>query len=408
MDVNRLHYSDLSILDAEEDVADTIKVSLDREPDEHSVLAFRFPADAERFTDLSSAMLEVETKIVRKDGKAWEDNKDFCFLEPGGVQSLWSSCEVHFNGSCVSNMSLYPYTTALVRYLGLAKSSREAIFDVFGGSWAPGTKKADITNPKPSITDFLLQNKLFAGGKITLSGPIYSDILQTSRQLLPSGFSIDIILRRASEDFSMASPIRNTTNYRLEIVNASVSLKRLRLRPGLKSSLGRALSLNRACMVYNRLSNRVSVVPKGIVTWRWNDVLASGPIPNRIYLGFVAQKSFYGDINHLATFFDNHGASSYNIRLNGRELLSDPIQAKIEKAHGKTLASSDAKQVYKSLLEIMGFMGGQKLQQEPLRLTYHDVISNGIFIVAFELGKSGRKPGSSGAVLDIEVFIESI
>jgi hypothetical protein len=155
-----------------------------------------------------------------------------------------------------------------------------------------------------------------------------------------------------------------------------------------------------ANIVYNRLDTRVMTVPKGGTIFRWLNVLNGDSLPNRIYLGFVGQDSFYGKMNQSSTYFERLNVTSVNFKLLGRDLLVEPIRVKwaTNDAGEIDAANSDGMNGYLSIVEVLDLprddSGAIKLDY----VAYRD----GITFYAVELGKVGEQSGTSGN-LDLEV-----
>ena len=108
--MSRLNYNQREISDAEPELGLTIKRTLN--VNDLNVLNFRIPADGERFSDLNTMLLSVEFSIVQSNGKNLGD-KDKPFIDFNGISSLFSSCDVKFDGEIVSSMGNYAYSAAL-------------------------------------------------------------------------------------------------------------------------------------------------------------------------------------------------------------------------------------------------------------------------------------------------------
>jgi hypothetical protein len=149
-------------------------------------------------------------------------------------------------------------------------------------------------------------------------------------------------------------------------------------------------------------------IPANSTVFNWQNVLNNAPLPNRIYVAFIFQSVLYGNLNHVSTYFEDMRMQSFNVKLNGRDLLVEPIRtnfihksataAEPNLGYKLDTTKSDARHAYLSLLKVLNQVSDQS---SPLRLKYSEYL-NGNFFYAVELGKSGEKTGSSGS-LDLEV-----
>jgi hypothetical protein len=404
MEVARLNYGSSVVSDAESDVGFFVKSTL-AGPNSSSVLSFRIPADAERFTDLNSVMLRIELRVLKASGENLDDTDDV-FLDFNGIHSLFSSCDVRLNKEIVSSMTSYPYSAALCRFLGSATEVRRMVWESLDGTYSSSFfGKSDIgmgeDDPDMGPTCDMLSSQIKQVAKsksLTLYGRVYSDFFTSCRQYLPPGVEIGVDLRRAVDNFSLCTPHKDKS-YRIAVDNASLYLRRLTLRPSVVPRVLDSLKSG-ATLLFNRLDTRIMSVPVGMTVVRWLDCLNGAALPNRIYVGFVSQRSLYGSLTQLSTYFENLGISSFNVKLNGRDLLVEPCTTKFVKDEKDSTnpATSDARNGYLSVMDVLNLVEDQS---GPVRLSYSTYLLGTTFF-ALELGKCGEKSGSSGAI-DLEV-----
>jgi hypothetical protein len=390
-------YTTSDVKDVETDVGFTLKQTINQGLNDGGVLSFVIPADPERFTDLNTILLRLELGVRKANGTAL-DATDEVFIDGGGMHSLFSSCDVRFNGEVVSSMTAYPYTTALSRYLGSTQDARMNIWDAMDGSWDWARRgKSDLREAAGLLPAALVPVKARVGNQSVVIGRVYSDVLMSSRQYLPPGVTLGIDLRRGPEHFALCG-IAAGGNFKVVIQSASLYVKRLHLAPAITSKVNEVLRDGGGCLTYNRLETRILSIPQGSQVFRWLNCLNNAPLPNRIYVGFVAQTSLYGQLTQASTYFENLNMASLSVKLNGRDILVEPIKTRFSKTNGSTVAaSSDGRAGFLTLIEAMNQVTDQTA---PMRLNYLNYMY-GTTIFAVELGKCGEKSGSSGA-LDLE------
>jgi len=395
----RLRYARNDVADVEKDVSFVVKQTITQGCNDGGTINFRFPADPERFTDLNSTMMRLTVGVALPNG-TWADfqgpNHQAVWLDPVGMHSLFSSVEVLFNDVAVTTMSMYPFTTALARGFGMNEEQRLRIWDSLDGSHSCTLLKADCAGGDIGVEELAWNGQIDRDK--TLYGRIYADILTSSRQYLPPCVTLGISLRRAPDRFSLVTTHANH-DYRLKITAASVYIKRLQLRP---SFVPRALESVRGgqYITFNRLECRMMAIARGSSVFRWLDCLNGAPLPNRIYIGFVAQAGIYGVITTNSTYFDCLNLRAINFKLNGRDLLVEPIRTTYVKdpaTHDLQDDESDAREGYLSMIEIMNQVSDET---GTVRMSYTDYL-RGANVFGVELGKCGEKSGGVGT-LDIE------
>jgi hypothetical protein len=390
-----LSYKIGEVSDVETDVAFTMKQTINQGLNDFGVLSFRIPADPERFTDLNTILLRLELSVRKGDDTEIAATDDV-FADGGGMHSLFSSCDIYFNDQVVSSMTAYPYTTALSRYLGSTYDARIHVWDNFDASWDWGTSRGKSDLTAASLPGALLPVKARMGKESVVTGRIYSDVLMSSRQYLPPGVTLRVDLRRGPEHFGLCS-IKNEGEFKVHIKTASIYVRRLHLHPNLTSKVKNSIK-DGANITFNRLETRIQSIPKSSRIFRWLNCLNNGPLPNRIYIAFVAQKSLYGHLTQASTYFENLNLTSINVKLNGRDILVQPIETSFIKEDGSTVArDSDGREGYLTLIEAMNQVSDQT---SPMRLNYHNYLY-GSTLFAIELGKCGEKSGTTG-ILDLE------
>lgn len=389
------YYGKAEVEDVESEVTHIVKETLDRGIGNSGVLNFRIPGDNERFTDLSRVYMRVELKVRKGNGEELAEDDVVC-LDTGGFHSLFSSCDVSFNGEVVSSMSLYSYSTLLSRLLGTSEKMREEVWSEMDGSWNMFMDKNDLSTLPPAL--FNTQNRLTGTlGKSQFYGRIHSDILMSSRQYLPPGVSLGIEMRRASESFSLIAP---SGDFGVDILSASIYVPRLRLSDNLTRSAMSSMEEGVANMTFNRLESRMENIAATSQIWRWRNINLFGPLPNRLYFAIVPQKAVYGTISRASTYFDSLALSSFNLKLNGRDLLVEPMRMRFHYTETGSVDEdkSDAKDGYMSILNVLNAVSNQV---DTVRLAPSKYLMGGT-IYAVELGRCGEKGGASGT-LDVEL-----
>jgi len=398
--ISRLDYSKRFVNDAETDIGYVVKQTLDQGLDDGGVLCFRFPVDSHRFTDLNTMLLRVNLSIRNPNGTEvdWTNaNAKHCLLDHGGMHSLFSSVEVKFGETSVSTMTNYVLSTALLRMLGTAQELRNATWDSMDGTRDLGIRlRSSILGDQPTTSD--QQHARQHRANCTLIGRVFSDILMSSRQYLPPGVALTVLFRRAPNSVSLLSNDA-ATNYKVHISSASLYAKRLSLRPSVIPQTLENLK-NESFITFNRLQSRLITIPANSGSFRWLDCLNSESLPNRLYLAFISTAALYGKYTVLSTFFESLNVKSLNMKVDGRDLLVEPI--KVNYTYGAngniTLNASDGREGYLTVAEVLNQVSDAT---SSLRLSYLSYLMGSTFYV-IELGKCGEKSGTT-ASLDIEV-----
>ena len=229
-------------------------------------------------------------------------------------------------------------------------------------------------------------------------GRIYSDVLMSSRQYLPPGVLLSIHLRRAPEAFSLLSN-KDELSYMMVIKSASVYIRRHRLPDALTKQVLSSIRGGQS-LTFNRLETRLMSIPRTSTMFLWPNLLNGTPLPNRIYVAFVSHASLYGSQTRHSTYFENLNLATLNLKLNGRDLLVDPIRTKFVASANGEVDTSKSKW-NEGLLSVVEVLNQVSDQTSPLRLS-SDMYIKGMSIYAIELSMCGEESGNPGN-LDLEL-----
>jgi hypothetical protein len=425
MAANKLRYNIATAIKSEEDGGECDRQFFIRQTQDggsNEVLQFRIPPDPHCFTDTSETYMTLELRVTKEDGSAL-DGIDQVFLVPGSMQALFRSCVVSLNGTPLPPNDAYAYVGTLVSYLASSKLTRTEIWDPLSGWDTPMLPSSQLSHTQPSFI-FNKRHQRIAGSRTaTFYGRITSDFLMTCAQFLPPGMTLGIDLHRSVDSFALACPTGG--RYKVELMSASVFVKRVRLAGSTLAIVRNNISSSGGKLHYNRLATAVDHVPESSVVFRWNDIYNNGILPNSIYVGFVKQRSYYGDIQSLSTYFETAGLGSLRIYHNGRDVLPVPYtpsyvykqdsQSSADKETDEpSLPQVSARQILdvdasNALGPFMGLCQSLKAISNPrasVSLSYEEFLQ-GCTLYCIQLDTCGGSKATHG-VVDLEVSLTSI
>lgn len=372
-----------------------VKQTLDSGINESGVLHWAVAEDGNAFTDLSETYMQVELRVVRGDGSNLQPN-DRVFLNPGSLQSLFSTCTVSLNGTALPSDTNYSQTTTLLSFLGSSSGSRRNVWGPLSGWGCPLLRSAQIPNPTPPIYD--QQMAQVAGSKpVTLYGRLTSDFCMSCTQFLPPGMKLDIVLNRQPSAFSLSSG--DDVEYRVEMTSATIFVKRLLLRDSIRKNALETIACG-GSFSYNRLSTSLMPVAEDSMGFRWNNVYHSGQLPQTLYVVLLDQKAYYGDITSLSNYFESGGLKTMRFWLNGQSLHAEPYDCNFvyEQGGGVDIGQSSALTAFLGLVTVMGVV---TKMDHPLGISYTNFLA-GCTIFAAQVTGDARNQSDSGS-LDLEL-----
>ena len=395
MAVNRLAYH-LDSVARECESHSFIRESLDRNINESGTLHFQVPADSEAFTDTTEMYLKVELRVLKGDGQPLGE-EDKVFVVPGAIQSLFSACTVSVNNVQLPPVTDYSYVATLAAYLGTSKLNRTELWGSLSGWKSPLVTESLVDTT--AMQFFYNEIGAAADSKLMmLYGRITSDFLMSLAQYLPPNMKLDIVLTRSRDAFALATDTPG--DYKIHLESASLFTKRVHLSGQALAAFQRTassgLSLN-----YNRITTTVQPVPEKTLVYRYNNVFASGALPNLIYVCIVKQRSYYGSLGQLSNYFETANVRQVRMLLNSADILPEPLRCDYvyREGSGLDMGRSNAMTPYMSLCSVLGNLGKPR---RPLTLSYSDFLSGGT-IYCCRLSSCGLPNQTNQGLIDIEV-----
>jgi hypothetical protein len=324
MALNKLRYNfapKAENVDAECERQFFIRQTLDRGINESGVLHFRIPPDPDCFTDTTETYMTLQLRVTKADGSHWMALiRSSLFLAPCRPYS-----EIVLSPSTESALppnDAYAYVGTLVAYLASSKLTRTEVWDPLSG-W--DTPMLPIFSPLTLSAQLHFPQASSAYRSLTNCHLLWTDNIGFPHVLCPvcaawrghrGGFV------PAEDSFALACPTGGS--YKIELESASIFVKRIRMSRPTLTSVRSSLAHGGGKLRYNRLATAIQHVPESSLIFRWNDVYNNGLLPHSIYLGFVKQRAYYGDIQSLSTYFETAGLRSLRIYHNGRDVLPIP------------------------------------------------------------------------------------
>ncbi|KAG1925880.1 hypothetical protein F2P79_025224 [Pimephales promelas] len=176
-----------------------------------------------------------------------------------------------------------------------------------GGANAGLTKRAAFTN---------------ASSVVELLAPIHSDIFFQSKLLL-NGVDIRIRLTRAKDEFCLIRS--DAINYKLNILSASLFVKRVTVSPAVRLGHAQALLSTTAKYPIDRVCVKNFSVPAGARVSN-HENLFLGPLPKSIILAMTENTAFSGAYDRNPFAFKHFDLEYLTLTCDGTQVPSRPFQ----------------------------------------------------------------------------------
>ncbi|MDJ0933677.1 hypothetical protein [Breoghania sp.] len=223
-------------------------------------LEFNISGSGEDYIDAGNTLLSLQAQIVKADGTNLPDD---AMVGPTNLwlHSLFSQVDVSLNEKLISpSTNTYPYRAYLETLLSYGPAAKES--QMTAALWYKDT--AGHMNATTTDNEGLEARMKFTSRSrvVDLTGKLHLDLFFQDRYLL-NGVDIKIRLVRSKDAFAL---IAADEGYKIEIKEASLFVRKVKLSPAAQLAHIKALEKGTAkCPIY-RVDTNVSSIPKGNLT----------------------------------------------------------------------------------------------------------------------------------------------
>ncbi len=288
-------------------------------------IEFIVPGHGEEYIDLAHTMIKIRAKILRPDGTAAVE--DSVGPVNNFLHSMFNQVDVYFNQKVVTppnNLYAYrAYIETLLNYGEDAKSSHLGMAlwstDTSGAMDTAAVVGADVKKNKG-----LISRQVFTkGGRpFDLLGHLHCDVFNQDKFLM-NGVELRVRLIRAKDEYCLMDD--TTLNYKVNIMEASLIVRRVKLSPGILIAHAKTLAKTTAKYPLTRVEVKSFVLHNGIMGETIDNAIL-GQLPKRIILGFVDNASFNGARKKNPFNFQNFGINFLCLNVDGRQVPTKPLQ----------------------------------------------------------------------------------
>lgn len=282
-------------------------------------IEFVVPGNSDEYIDLAHTLLCLRVNIKQT---TTDELASTYVVGPVNnfLHSMFTQVDVLLNQKLVtpaSNVYAYrAYIETLLNYGTDAKNSHltsslwyddtPSQMDTIGAANAGLKKRAELT----------------AGGKtIELLGRLHVDLFNVQKYLI-NGVEMRLKLTRSRDSFCLME-LKN--NHSVEIVEATLFIRRAKINPGILVAHAKALAKSTAKYPFTRVEVKTLTMRGGIHGETLDNVVL-GQLPKRVIIGFVDNKAFNGDSTSNPFNFKNYNINFFCLYINGTQIPSKPLQ----------------------------------------------------------------------------------
>lgn len=296
-----------------------------------SPIEFVIPGQGDEYIDLAHTMLNLRVQIknpatappMTSTSKDSADSVPFVGPINNLLHSMFNQVDVYLNQKLVSPPNnAYAYRAYLETLLNYGPAAKEShLTSVLWYDDTPG-KMDDSHGVK---NDGLKKRSEFltVGKTLDLLGHLHCDIFNQERFLL-NGVEMRLRLVRARDSFCLMTATKNTS-YEINIVEATLLVRRAKIAPGVLLSHARALAKSTAKYPLTRVEVKAVSLHAGVHGETIDNVVL-GQLPKRLIIGFVDNRAYNGDVTLNPFNFQNYKINYLSLYIDGVQVPSRALQ----------------------------------------------------------------------------------
>ena len=283
-------------------------------------------------------------------------------------QSLFSSVTVKVNDCEIGDIAnnSYPYTSHLQTLLGTSCSQPGKHILEERGFFKEPPRKSDEPPSHPSRLVFTDEPD-----SQDFNIPLHNDLM-TNEKYLPPNTKLTFTLRRSSDEFVLWKEEKDTTKYKIVLDDLHMKIKLMEVSPDVMENHLKLLKESSGLRIkFTQNILKTFAVPTGAVELKQHNLFFGNRLPERVYLVFVEQDAYNGNINKNPFCFETAGMSEASLLVNGVSEPSPPYTYE---------PKVNEKDMYFNFLENTGT---SPYEMDSVNVSL-DEFNNGYFIIPFD------------------------
>jgi len=291
-----------------------------------SPLEFFIAGNGEDYIDLNNTLVFLRLKITNADGSDIADGDPVGLVNYPGA-TIFSQVDVSLGDRLISqSSSTYPYRCMIECLTNYGKDTLETLFSA-GLFYLDTAGHMDVADPGGENRG-LTKRAAFtnASNVVELLAPVHSDIFFQEKLLL-NGLDLKIRMTRGKDEFCLMRS--NATAYKLNILSASLFVKKVSVSPAVRLGHAQALLSTTAKYPIDRVCLKNFSVPAGSRVCNQENLFL-GTLPKSLVLAMVDNDAFVGAYNKNPFAFKNYDLEFLAIYLDGQQYPAKPLQPEYE------------------------------------------------------------------------------
>ena len=292
--------------------------------DGESPIEFEVPASGSDYLDVSRCMIKVRVRIRNVDGTdlavgTGGDQHGAVSVANLALHSLFSQVDLMLNDTLVSSTATYPYRAYMTTLLSYGKAAKDTWLQYMEGFY-----KEDAGLHDDKANKAVKAKADMLKGTFTLMGRPHIDLFHQNR-LLPNGISLRLRLSRSAAPFFMQSFEEVPKGYKIEIRDAELMVRRVKLTDSHQLALEKVISTKGAVYPISHVVMKHFTIASNATSVHVDSVFA-GQMPNRLVMGLVENDAFTGSYSKSPFNFQHFDMSEAYIVADGVQIPSMPYR----------------------------------------------------------------------------------
>ncbi len=296
-------------------------------------LEFCFKTDNNVFLDMQSIKLLLSARIMKDNGGSkithtttgGHTKDDVCFVN-NTLHSLFSNCEVTFNGETVSSANnLYAHRAFIEAETSHNEAYKESTLYCQGYTYEdnPGkTTDKVFTNRKELVKK---------SEEITFFGRLSVDLFACDKLLIP-GVDVRITLTRSSASFCLIGD-DTTKNYTVEINKAVLKMREMIVDKSVFDKIQSQITKEPAVYPFTEIKAKTYIIQDGQNEFFVEDIFNQEPI-RRLCIALNTNEKFTGTLKENPFHFEKHKLKRVLISRNSIPLVDISTSSNVEPYFG--------------------------------------------------------------------------
>jgi len=281
---------------------------------ESSPIEFDISGTGDDYIDFANTILHVKAKITQNDGTNLPAD---AATGPANLflHSFFSQVYISLNGTLITaSTNTYPYRAMLETLLSYGQDAKTS--QLTSALYYKDTAgHMDSTTFDHNVNEGLAARRRLSARSAVMDmiGRLHADIFFQERYML-NEVNVKMKLIRSKDAFCLMGG----ANYKVQIIHASLFVRKVKLMPSVFIAHAKALERGTAKYPIRRVVCKSFTIPE-----RYRDVhhekLFSGQLPTCIVIGLVDNRALNGDRERNPFNFRHFGLSEISLYLDGQQ-----------------------------------------------------------------------------------------